>query len=92
MSYLKGSGILGFPSIQTSVAGQEIIPTGYRGLINFQLMNDQACTISINGGSYIHLRAAQGIAIKSEDVLVHSVRIQENGITFNWITTHIGTR
>lgn len=92
MSFLAGSGIIGSAALQTSVAGQEIVPAGYRGLINFQLMNDQICTVSINGESPIYLRAGQGIKTKPEDVLVKSVKIQENGITFNWIATHTGEK
>jgi hypothetical protein len=71
---------VGSANLQTSVAGQEILPEGMR-LFDFKLTNDQICHVSINGGDYIYLRANQGIST----TLTYSVKIQEAGITFNWI-------
>ena len=76
-----GSKVLGSGDILTSVAGAEILTEG--SVRGFELVNDQPCTISINGGDPIHFRALQGVALE----LAHSVKIQENGITFNWIGT-----
>lgn len=75
-----GTAILGSPSLQTSVANQEIIPANTK-LVNFNLSNDQACTISINGGTAVYFRANQGISVD----VINSCKIIENGITFNWI-------
>lgn len=72
--------VLGSSALQTSVANAEIIPTG-KTIINFKLMNDQVCTISINGQTAVYVRANQGIEIP----VVTSCKIVENGITFNWI-------
>jgi len=80
---ISGTRMVGSNSILTSVADAEILPNTAQRLTDFELMNDQACTISINGGAFIHLRALQGIAFD----FVQSARIHENGITFNWIGT-----
>jgi hypothetical protein len=76
----KGTSILGSSALQTSVANQEIIPAN-KSLVNFELVNDQICTISINGGTAIYIRANQGILID----VIKSCKIVEAGITFNWI-------
>lgn len=81
MSNYLGTIIIGSNAILTSVADADII-SGY-DVYNFQLMNDQACTISINGGDFFAVRALQGVSID----VAYSVRIHENGITFNWIGT-----
>lgn len=75
-----GTLIKGSAALQTSVAEQEIIPSGYR-FSNFNLLNTQACTISINQGDYIYIRASQGINID----ICNSCRIKEDNISFNWI-------
>lgn len=80
MSDYLGTVIIGSSAILTSVADQEILPVGVDAY-DFELMNDQICTISINGGDLISLRASQGISLK----VVNSAKIHENGITFNWI-------
>lgn len=72
--------LVGSPSLETSVANAEIVPTGKK-IINFELYNDQACTISVNGQSAIYVRAAQGISIP----VVNSCKIIQNSITYNWI-------
>ena len=80
-----GTKVLGSTVIQTSVADQEIIPTSATPdkivLVNFELMNDQLCTIAVNGGTPIYLRALQGIHVD----VANSIKIHEAGITFNWI-------
>lgn len=72
--------ILGSSDLETSVAEEEIVPSSKR-LVNFQLINDQNCHISLNGGGYIFVRANQGINIP----VVYSCKIQEDNITYNWI-------
>lgn len=79
-----GSKMVGSTSLQTSVAEQEILSSP---VVSFSLMNDQDCNISINGSDYIFIRANYGINISYEDFIVNSVKIQQNGITFNWIAT-----
>ena len=75
-----GSHVEGTGDIATSVAGAEIIPASTK-VINFELLNDQECHININSSGYKIIRAGQGVAIP----VVKSVKIQENGITYNWI-------
>jgi len=72
--------VIGSPSLQTSVAEVEIIPAKAR-IINFELLNDQVCTISINNQTPVYIRANQGISIS----VVDSCKIMENNITYNWI-------
>lgn len=75
-----GAVVEGSADLQVSTAAAEILSNSY---VNFELYNDDACHISINGGSYIYIRANQGIAV---DVIT-SLKIEENGITFNWVGT-----
>jgi hypothetical protein len=76
----KGTNIQGSADLQTSVAEEEIIPTGIK-YVNFEMLNDSACHVSINGSEYIYIRANQGIAID----FISSLKIEENSISFNWI-------
>ena len=75
------SKVEGSEDIETSVAGEEIIPSGVGRILNFELLNDNECHININGSGYKIIRAGQGVAIP----VVKSVKIEENGITYNWI-------
>lgn len=75
-----GTVVEGSADLQTSIAGTEIIPTGDR-FYNFALQNDQIMHISINNGSYIYVRANQGIQVD----VVSSCKIQESGVTYNWL-------
>ena len=71
---------VGSPSLQTSVAGEEIIPSDVKRVINFNLQNDQEFTASLNGKPAIYYRAGQGIELP----VVFSCKIIEADITFNW--------
>ena len=77
----RGTIIKGSSELQTSVAEEDIL-NGTK-FVNFELINDQTCTISINNGEYIYIRANQGISIP----VCNSCKIKENNITFNWIGT-----
>lgn len=82
-TFIKGSGMKGSSELQTSVAEQEILPSGTNFLsINF--LNDAACTVSLNGGDYVYFKANQGFKTSMEDFIIHSMKIKENGITFVW--------
>jgi hypothetical protein len=83
MSNIRASGRLGSEEVLTSVAEREILPEGY-SFLTFSLLNDQNCHISINGLTYVYYRANQGININAGLFIVNSVKILENGITFNW--------
>ena len=76
----RGGRVVGSPALQTSVAGEEIVPSTTKTVINFELLNDQNCTISLNGQDAIFVRASQGIKIP----IVNSCKIIEADITFNW--------
>lgn len=75
-----GTNIEGSPDLQTSVADAEILTSGNR-YYNFSLLNYSDCHISINGSSYIFIKANQGIQID----VINSCKIQESSINFNWI-------
>lgn len=77
-----GTIIDGSTSIQSSISEEEIIPNNNR-YFNFSLQNDQDCNISLNGGDYIYIRAGQGLFAD----VVFSCKIQQLGITFNWVGT-----
>lgn len=79
-----GAGFCGAPSLQTSVLGKEIVPAGKR-FYKFSFINDQDCTIKINGGDPIFLRAAQGFDSGKVDVLIRSFVIVEASVTYNFI-------
>lgn len=90
MGYRIGSGYIGSSELQTSIANQEIIPTRENGrpynCYKFAFMNDQACTILINKSiTPILLRSGQGFSISEIDSPIHSFKIVESGITFNFI-------
>lgn len=77
INYL-GTVIKGSAELQTSMAEEEIIETP---LVEFEILNDQDCHISFNGGDYIYVRANQGIRAN----IVNSCKIQEPDITFNFV-------
>jgi hypothetical protein len=84
MGYIMGSKLTGSSGIQTSVAGQEIIPSG-KQLIKFALLNQGDCNISINGGDNVFFLAYQGVNLEPEDFIIYSVKIQQSGVEFNWV-------
>ena len=79
-----GSRYEGSPEIETSVAGEEILPEN-KAYYKFGLMVDEDCTVSINGSNPIFLRAGLGFTMNEIDGRISSVKIQEDGIPFNWI-------
>jgi hypothetical protein len=68
---------LGSADLQTSTADAEILSVP---VLNFKIMNTAICTISINGGAFIYIRALQGYSCD----YAKSVRIHESAIAFNW--------
>lgn len=72
---------VGAPSLQTSVANAEIIPTGAM-LINVTIQTDQNCVMLING-------SASGIYVRANQILTidkcSSLKITTAGITYNWV-------
>ena len=87
----KGNGYLGTSSIQTSKTNQELIPNapenwtiGYK-LVKFSFSNEQDCTVIINKGVTLFLKAGQGFEVGHDDAPITSFVIKEASITFNWI-------
>jgi hypothetical protein len=92
MGFRIGVGYLGSPSLETSTANKEVIPnspvgwTGRYNLYKFSFDNaEQACSVKINGGSPIYLKAGQGFEIQKEDAPIWSFVIVEAGVSYNWI-------
>jgi hypothetical protein len=89
------ANIIGSSAKQTSQANAEIVPSPPQDWINvvytfkeFELLNDQDCTLIVDGGSEVFLRANQGFKYSSEHKPIKSVKIKEAGITFNWIAVY----
>jgi hypothetical protein len=88
-----GSGYIGSPSLQvTSAPNEEVIPsppvneTVKYNCYKFSLMNDEQCKILINRSENpILLRAGQGFSTSEIDAPIYSLKIVEEGITYNWI-------
>ena len=86
------ANIIGSAALETSVAGAEIIPAvpltwvnAYYSFNKFEFVNDQICTIKVNGGDPIYLRANQGFKTEKGDIQVTSFKVVEANITYNWI-------
>ena len=81
------SQFFGSADILTSTSNQELVnlqsPNTAFG--KFSFMNDQSCTVSINGSLPIRLRASQGFDCEKRDYHINSFVIIEPSITFNWI-------
>lgn len=92
--YRIGSSYKASPSIQTSVAGAEILPSTPVGTIpinyyKLSLINDQNCSLIINNDPVAKfIRAGQGFEINEMDAPIFSLKIVEAGITYNWFAGH----
>jgi hypothetical protein len=91
MTYRIGSGYLGSPNIETSVANAEIIPAkpsnwtvGYK-FYKFSFLNQSACHVSINGGNQIYLSENQGFTITEVDQPIESFKVIEGNIKYQWL-------
>jgi hypothetical protein len=78
-TYIEGS-----PEVLASVANAEIIPAG-KSYLSFQLLNDQDCTIKVNGSNPIFIRANQGFSSTFEHSPIYSFKIVEAAKTYTWI-------
>ncbi|MCA1025683.1 hypothetical protein LCM23_06235 [Cytobacillus kochii] len=87
----RGIGYMASSSLETSMNNKEIIPShsstpiGRYSFYKFSFMNDQKCTIKVNDETVIYLRENQGFTIDHFDCPIHSFKISEDGITYNWI-------
>lgn len=92
MTNFRGHGYIGSDKLETtSTPNTEVIPeppsnwtNGY-SLYKFAFLNNQDCTIKINGGDPIFLRANQGFNMDRIDQPIKSFVVVEEGITYNWI-------
>jgi hypothetical protein len=91
IEFRKGNGFLGSAELETSVANAEILPEAPEAWTNdlytfykFDFYNDQICTVKINGGDAIYLRAGQGFNSDIGDADIISFKIVEDNITYNW--------
>lgn len=88
----KGNGYIGSPQLEiTDSPNYEVIPdsppswtNGY-SFYKFAFLNDSDCTVKINGGAPIFLRANQGFSSDYYDQPISSFVIVEEGIQFNWV-------
>lgn len=82
----KGKGYDGGSG--TSTANQQIIinPTDWTfyDLYEFSFMNEQACTVRVNGSNPIPCPANVGFEISENDAPLTSFVIIESGIAFVW--------
>jgi len=84
LGYRIGSSYKASPSLQTSVAGAEVLPVPI-SFYKFVLINDQNCSLLINNDPVAkYIRAGQGFESTEIDPLTTSVKIVEANITFNW--------
>jgi len=86
------AGIIGSTALETSQANAEIVPSPPITWVNvvyafkeFELLNDQDCTLIVDGSDPIFLRANQGFKYFSEFNRIKSVKIVEAGVTYNWM-------
>lgn len=79
-----GKGYDGSPTLETSVANQEIIPSPSIGTIRrnfykFSFCCDEDCTIIINGIKEIYWRAGVVFQVEPGDQPITSFKIKEGG-------------
>jgi len=80
--YRVGAGYIGSPNPQTSVANEEIIPSG-KTVYKFVFHCESQCHISINGGTPIFINSGSfGMGI--EDLWLTSFKIIESGVVFTY--------
>lgn len=88
-SMSKLNKFLGSPQIETSQAGKEIVPLPQDGdspysFVEFSIMVESDCTVSINDSSPIFLRAGV-MDIAKHHADIYSFKILDNGIKYNWM-------
>lgn len=75
----------------TSKENEEIIPELVRkdiqmnGFLTFTFLNDDDCTVIVNGVDEIKLRAKQGMITGFEDAPITSFKIKEKGTSYYYL-------
>lgn len=87
-----GSGYHGSENKQISTANEEVVPippanwTTKYNFYKFSFRNDQECHVIVNGSDkQLYLRANQGFETELTDAPIHSFKVVEEGISFNWL-------
>ena len=80
-----GGFFSGSSQIETSKAGENIIPDNM-SFYKYSFMNpEQNCTVSINESEPIFLQAGMGFTMDQVDARIHSFRVLENDIRYFWV-------
>lgn len=87
-----GIGYLGTSQLMVSTANLELVPSttptgwnmGYK-LYRFSFLNDQDCTVIVNGVTTLFIRASQGFEINEPDAPITSFVIVTAGINYNFV-------
>lgn len=86
-----GTGYIGSPEVQTSVANEEIIPLTPENwtrerykIVRFSFRASQDCSIKVNEGNIIFIEAGKEFSIDEDIPAITSFKIQESGIEFTW--------
>ncbi|MGX9721736.1 hypothetical protein [Bacillus pumilus] len=90
-----GSGYKGSSKLEsTNTENFEIVPPDSQGskkltqFYKFQFRNDQDCSVSINHGEPIFIRAGDGFSMDHIDTPIFSFVIKEKGIQYNFAGAH----
>ncbi len=79
-----GKGYIGTDTVKTSEGNQDIIPDSYI-FYKFSFLNYDDCTVRINNGDPIYLKAEQGFDSDIRDASIHSFEIVESGVQYQFI-------
>lgn len=86
-----GIGYIGTSQLMTSTSNLELVPSpsaswnvGYK-LYRFSFLNDQDCTVIVNGVTTLFIRASQGFEINEPDAPITSFVIVTAGINYNFV-------
>ncbi|MEK4705899.1 hypothetical protein [Bacillus sp. FSL H8-0512] len=92
---ILGSGYKGSSKLEsTNTENFEIVPPDTQGskkltqFYKFQFRNDQDCSVSINHGEPIFIRAGDGFSMDHIDAPIFSFVIKEKGIQYNFAGAH----
>ncbi|MDM5298058.1 hypothetical protein QUF51_07795 [Bacillus pumilus] len=92
---ILGSGYKGSSKLEsTNIENFEIVPPVTKNsnkltqFYKFQFRNDQDCSVSINHGEPIFIRAGDGFSMDHIDAPIFSFVIKEKGIQYNFAGAH----
>lgn len=79
-----GSEFYGTSQIEVSNSNEEVIPKNTI-FYKFSFLNEEDCTVKINGSDPIFLRAGIGFSTNQVDSEINSFVVVESGIEYFWI-------